>query len=124
MKITNGEAYDYARNLAPIVENNELSLPLSVNYCIQKNYQMLENIAKDVDKLRDELIRKNGKLNEEGTQYIVPKEKMEKVSKELEDLLDVENEVNIRYIHLEKLADDLIIPPAMLKSLMFMIGEE
>lgn len=124
MKITNGEAYGYAQGLSEIVENKEILLPAKINYTIQKNYEKVKSISDLVEKSRENLIRTHGVLNEDETQYVVPKEKTELVNNELIELLELENEVNILEIQfkdLEKLGD---LSLAAMQSLMFMIKEE
>lgn len=124
MKITNGEAYSYAKGLVEIISNENLLIPAKVNYIIQKNNEKIQSIANLVEKSRENLIRTHGELTEDGTQYIVPKEKTELVNNELVELLEIENEVNILQIHfddLEKLGE---LSLAAMQSLMFMIKEE
>lgn len=121
MKLTNQEIYNYALALNNAFTDSSQKLPIRVNFYLQKNKSTLVNLAQDIETARMELIRANGELNEEGTSYIIPKEKVTEVQKELSDLFALEQEVAIYSINIDSLSDDLTLTTGQMEAIMFMI---
>jgi hypothetical protein len=121
MKLTNQEIYNYALALNNAFTDSSQKLPIRVNFYLQKNKSTLVNLAQDIETARMELIRANGELNEEGTSYIIPKEKVTEVQKELSDLFALEQEVTIYSINIDSLSDDLTLTTGQMEAIMFMI---
>lgn len=121
MKLTNQEIYNYALALNNAFTDSSQKLPIRVNFYLQKNKSTLVNLAQDIETARMELIRANGELNEEGTSYIIPKEKVAEVQKELSDLFALEQEVTIYSINIDSLSDDLTLTTGQMEAIMFMI---
>lgn len=121
MKLTNQEIYNYALALNNAFADNTQKLPIKVNFYLQKNKTTLTNLAQDVETARMDLIRANGELSEEGTSYIIPKEKVTEVTKELNDLFALEQDVNIYTINIDSLSDDLTLTTGQMEAIMFMI---
>ena len=123
MKLTNLQIYNYAQQLAGAFMDGEQRLPVKLNFFIQKNKSTLISLAQDIEKARMEIAQNYGELNEEGTQYIVKPENMETVSKEINDLFSLEQEVNIGMIKADSLSDDFSLTTAQMEAIMFMIEE-
>ncbi len=121
MKLTNQEIYNYALALNNAFTDSSQKLPIRVNFYLQKNKSTLANLAQDIETARMELIRANGELNEEGTSYIIPKEKVAGVQKELSDLFALEQEVTIYSVNIDSLSDDLTLTTGQMEAIMFMI---
>lgn len=121
MKMTNLEIYTIAKAISETFTDGTQYLPIKVNFFIQKNKSTLINLAQDIDNARMEIVKNYGKLNEEGTQFIVPDEKMEIANSELVDLFSIEQEVDIRKIDIDSLPDDINLTTAQMEALMFMI---
>jgi hypothetical protein len=121
MKLTNNEIYVYANALAGAFDDKEQKLPIKINFYLQKNKNKLIEIAQEIEQSRVEIAQTYGVLNEEGTQYVIPQEKMEEAQKELSDLFSLEQEVQIYTINIDNFSDDLTITTAQMEALMFMI---
>lgn len=121
MKLTNAQIYTYATALATAFQDTTQKLPIKVNFYLQKNKTVLTSLAQDIENARLDLIRANGELNEEGTSYKIPKEKVEEVQKELNDLFTLEQDVNIYTISIDSLSDDLTLTTGQMEAIMFMI---
>lgn len=121
MKMTNLEIYNAARAMIDAFQEHQY-LPVKVNFFIQKNKSILTTLAQDIDNARMTLISNYGVLNEEGTQYIVPEEKMEAANKELSDLFNIEQDVNITKINIEDFPDDIKLTGKQMESILFMIN--
>lgn len=121
MKMTNNEIYVYTRQLVEAFQDGEQKLPIKVNFYLQKNKNTLLALAQDIEKARLEIAQSYGTLDESGEQYQIPNEKLAEVSKELEDLFNLEQEVNIYKINIDSLSDDLTFTTAQMEAIMFMI---
>lgn len=121
MKFTNNEIYNYTRALLDAFQDGEQRLPIKVNFYLQKNKNTLVALAQDIEKARLEIAQHYGVLDEENQQYSIPNEKLAEASKELEDLFNLEQEVDIAKIKIDSLSDDLTMTTAQMEAIMFMI---
>lgn len=121
MKLTNNQIYDYATRLASEFSDNSLKLPIKVNFYLQKNKAALMALAQDLEQNRQNIIENYGELNEDGTQYIVPNDKVAAAQQELADLFGLEQEVTIYKVNIDSLSDDLVLSAGQMEALMFMI---
>ena len=123
MKLTNNEIYMYAQNLMIAFEDKEQKLPIKISFYLQKNKNTLLQLAQDIEQTRLEIARSYGELDEETSQYIIPPEKMEEASQELNDLFNLEQDVQIYTINIDNLSDDITITTAQMEAIMFMIEQ-
>jgi len=121
MKLTNNEIYAYARNLAEAFTDGDQKLPIKISFYLQKNKNTLLQLAQDIEASRMEIAKNYGELDESQTQYIIPPEKMEAANKELVDLFNLEQEVQIYTVNIDSFSDDLTITTAQMEAIMFMI---
>lgn len=121
MKLTNNEIYTYAVTLVEAFADNTQRLPMKINFYLQKNKKTLMELAQDIEDSRLEIIRSYGELSEDGIHYIINNDKIENAQKELKDLLNLEQEVNIYMISEEKLSDDISLTTGQMEAIMFMI---
>lgn len=121
MKMTNNEIYTHATALAEAFQDGSQKLPIKVNFYLQKNKAALLALAQDIEKSRIEIAETYGTLNTETSQYVIPSEKMADAAKELEDLFNLEQEVQIYKINIDSLSDDLAMTTAQMEAIMFMI---
>lgn len=121
MKLTNNEIYSYAIALNEAFADNTQRLPMKVNFYLQKNKKTLMALGQDIEESRLDIIRSYGESTEDGTQYSIPKNKIEEAQKELEDLLALEQEVNIYMISADSLTDDISLTTGQMEAIMFMI---
>ena len=121
MKLTNKQIYDYAIALMEAFKDSTQKLPIKINFYLQKNKKMLLDLGQDIEASRMEIIREYGVLDEETNQYIIPSEKIEAANKELADLLELEQEVNLYIINIDNLSDDYSLTTGQMEAIMFMI---
>lgn len=121
MKLTNNEIYGYAIALNEAFADNTQRLPMKVNFYLQKNKKTLVELGQDIEESRLDIIRNYGELTEDGTQYSIPTSNIEAAQKELEDLLNLEQEVNIYMIKSDSLPDDISLTTGQMEAIMFMI---
>lgn len=122
MILTNNEIYNFATNLAKAFNDNEQRLPVKVSFYLQKNKNLLINLAQDIETARIDIIKTYGISQEDDNErYSIPQEKMVEVTKELEDLFSLEQEVQIHKVNIESFPDDLILTTEQMNSIMFMI---
>jgi hypothetical protein len=121
MKLTNAQIYAYATALADVFQDTTQKLPIKVNFYLQKNKNTLITLAQDIETARGEIIRQYGEPTEDGTQYIISKDKVEEAQRELNDLLSLEQEVNIYTINIDSLNDDITLTTGQMEAIMFMI---
>ena len=121
MKMTNNEIYTRVTALAEAFQDGSQKLPIKVNFYLQKNKTALINLAQDIEKSRIEIAEAYGTLDNETSQYVIPSEKIADAAKELEDLFNLEQEVQIYKINIDSLSDDLAMTTAQMEAIMFMI---
>ena len=121
MKLKNSEIYAYAAALAEAFSDKDQKLPIKINFYLQKNRNKLIEIAQEIEQSRLEIAKTYGTLNEENMQYAIAPDKVEEAQKELTDLFNLEQEVQIYTINIDNFSDDLTITTAQMEALMFMI---
>lgn len=123
MKLINKEIYTYANNLLAEFNNtsSDLKLPIKLNFYLQKNIQILKALAIEIEENRLNIIKQYGTLNDNGIDYIIPKENYEKATKELNELYELEQEVQIYKVSIDALSDDLMLTTKQMEALLFMI---
>ena len=122
MKINNHEIYGYAKNLLCIFDKKDLYIPVKANFIIQKNYKALAAAAEEIEKARLQVAQHYGSLNQEKNQYFIPSDKIAEANKEINDLLSIEQDLDIKMIHLEDLGN-IELTAQQMQALMFMIEE-
>ena len=121
MKLTNNQIYSHANKLMEVFQDNSQKLPIKINFYLQKNKNTLVTLAQEIEKTRIEIAQSYGELNEETQQYVVPPAKIPEASKELNDLFNLEQDVNIYMINIDSLSDDYDMTTAQMEAIMFMI---
>lgn len=121
MKITNNNIYNYATNLLTEFNTPSQQLPIKINFYLQKNIQTLRPLAQEIEQARQEIIRQYGILQPDSETYKIPEDKISIVQKELVDLLNLEQEVQIYTVKIDDLDKDLMLSMGQMEALMFMI---
>lgn len=103
-------------------DQKDLVLPIPLNFAIQKNLMELARQNEIIEKMRNDIGNKYGQLQNDNS-YFIPEDKREEVSKELQQLLSLEQPVDIRKVHLKDL-DGLQLTSQQMQALLFMIEEE
>lgn len=122
MKLTNNQIYNYASQLVRSFTDFSLRLPARINFYIQKNKQTIISLGEEIDKARTEILYHYGTPNEEGI-INIPPDRIEEAQRELNDLFDIEQDVNILKFSIEKFTDDISLSIEQMEAIMFMIEE-
>ena len=122
MKFNNNIIYQKANILAEQFDNLNIYIPAKANFFIQKNISALVAAAQEIEKARFEIAKHYGVLDEEKQQYNIPKDKIEEASKEIEDLLSIEQDLDIKTFSIEALGNAEFTPLQM-QAIMFMIED-
>jgi hypothetical protein len=124
-KFSNEEIYQYINNYKEIFNKEEdVFLPAKISYLIQYNMQQFEKRYNLIEKERMNIGKKYGKLDESGNYNILP-ENMEKAQKELDQLAEIEDMIDIHYIPLSELEkENMNLSLKQIRFLMFMIDQD
>lgn len=121
MLMKNFEIYESAKAINEAFADTTQYLPVKVNFFIQKNKSTLLALAQDIEAARMNIIRNYGESTEDGNSYSIPKEKIEIASKELNDLFEIEQEIDIKKVNIDNFPDDISLTTGQMEALMFMI---
>jgi predicted DNA binding protein len=83
----------------------------------------LAEAAQEIEKSRLKIAQHYGTLNEETQAYDIAPDKMSDASKELTDLFNIEQDLNIKTFAIEALGETQFTP-AQMQAIMFMIEED
>lgn len=120
--MTNLEIYAYADALMNAFKEN-ITLPVKVNFYLQKNMTRMVDAAKEIEKARMDIIEKYGVRTEDGQNIEVAADMAGVVNKELEDLFALEQEIKVNEISLEAF-DNVELSSAQVAAISFMIKDE
>lgn len=122
MKIMkNSVIYNQTLALNKAFEDTTQYLPIKVNFYLQKNKSLLEQLTQDIEKARRDILEQYSILNEEKGQFEPIPEKIEILTQELNDLFNLEQEVNIYTVKIDDFGEDLSLTTGQMQALMFMI---
>lgn len=123
MLMKNYEIYESAKALLDAFTDTTQYLPIKINFFIQKNKNILINLAQDIEMIRMNIIQTYGIPSEDNdNQFIISPENIEIASKELDDLFNIEQEVDIYKINIENFPEDISLTTGQMEALMFMIN--
>lgn len=120
--MTNLEIYAYADALVNAFKE-EVTLPVKVNFYLQKNMTRMIEAGKEIEKTRVEIIQKYGVPTEDGQNIEVPVDSVEIVNKELEDLFALTQEIKVNEIALDAF-DGIELSSTQVAAIAFMIKDE
>lgn len=123
MKLKNSQIFEMANNLVTAFQNETRYLPAKLNFYIQKNRNILVQLAGEIDSGRMTIIQHYGIVDNQTGGYIIPDDKKETVNKELNDLAQLIQEVKLEFIPLSYL-EGLEFTTKQMQALMFMIKDE
>lgn len=125
--MSNMEIYNIASALVTLqkkTSDEQMVFPVKVNFYFQKNTSILVDMAQDLDEERSKIIMKFGSPSETNPEQIeIPKDKVEEVNKQLQDLFSLEQEVAVNVIDLDWF-DGVNMTPAEFAAISFMIKDE
>lgn len=124
MTLTNNEIYNYTTAL-----NNEfnssckIKFPVRVNFFLQKNIQKLTNASSEIERARVEIAQSYGELNEDGTSYFIPPDKISQAQAELNELFDIDQDIRLHLFSIDDF-NNIELTYQQMSALMFMIKDE
>ena len=119
--MTNLEIYAYANALMDAFKE-DITLPVKVNFYLQKNMTRMIEAGKEIEKTRMDIIQKYGTPTEDGQNIEVSADMVETVNKELEDLFALEQEIKVNEIALDAF-DGIDLTSAQVAAIAFMIKD-
>lgn len=132
MKFTNQKIYELAILINKAQEENnpendfiDFNLPININFYIQQNFESILNAAILIEKSRNFIIQKYKDSNSENNsdKILIKKEYILEAQKELQDLMNIEQDLNIKTIKLSQF-DNINISSSQLRMIMFMIEDD
>lgn len=132
MKLTNQKIYELAILINKAQEGNnpendfiDFNLPININFYIQQNFELILNAAVLIEKSRNFIIQKYKDSNNENNsdKILIKKEYILEAQKELQDLMNIEQDLNIKTIKLSQF-DNINILSSQLRMIMFMIEDD
>lgn len=123
-KFSNKDIYSIAILLDNVFlnKNIELYLPIKVNFYLQKNIRIFKNLAQEIEAVRMNIGKKYGSFDMERETYKIQSENIEQAQKELSDLMEIEQIVDIFTISFVDLEDSKLTTQQM-QALLFMIED-
>lgn len=101
--MTNKQVIDLYNGLCKL-EEKKVQLPIVVGYGLAKDKTLLEEEVKLIYNFQHKILLKYGNYNNE-KDIIVPKEKVDEANKELEELLNMENGIELVQIPITAFKD-------------------
>lgn len=124
MLIKNVQIIEFYELLKENFSNNIKYFPAKISFIIMKNMKNLKNFADEIYLTRDDIIQYYGNPNvEDSNTYIIPEDKKEIAQKELDDLIELEQEVPILKLKFSDI-ENLEFTMNQMEAIMFMIEEE
>ena len=120
MLLTNYEIYNYANTLSESFQDTNQYLPALINFYIQKNKNILCEMAQDIEAARIDII-KTYATNQEDDSLFIPTESIDTVNNELKNLFDEVQEVAIFTIEPDILSNDINLTIGQMDSILFMV---
>lgn len=120
MKLTNNQIYEYGQKLAVFNECN-IKMPVRINFYLQKNIQLIQQAAKEIDAARLSIGAQYGIPSDNGG-YDIPLENMAVVNQEMNDLFALEQDINLHIFNLNEF-DNIELTYKELSAIMFIIEE-
>ena len=118
---SNKEIYEIGNKFLTFFEDNKKYFPAKIAFIIQKNKKNLTVLLEEIENSRNEIFKEYGNILENG-QVQIPKEKIEIVNKELEDLLNIKQNIEIITLPFEDI-EKLEFTMEQMEALLFMIEE-
>ena len=125
MTFKNFEIYNIAEGLlrAFAEADSTQKLPIKLSFTIKKNTAKFQSAAEVIEKARVELIQKYGEETEDGQGYVVKPENEQKANEEFTELMNLEENIDVHYVDINSLADDIELTNAQMNAIMFMLKD-
>lgn len=122
MKINNEQIYELYKNLANSFIKEQRYFPAKVNFIIQKNLKTLYEAAQEIENMRLNIARNYGTV-QDNNDFIINPENIQQANKELSELSEIEQEINILFLTFKDI-EEIEFTPAQMGAILFMIKEE
>lgn len=122
MKLKNSEILNFVQNFDKNFKQETQYFPARVNFYLYKNIKPLMEAAESAMMVREDIFKRFGRFDEQKQGYVFTDEGRELANKELKDLLNLEQEVNITMLNLKDL-EGLKFTPEQMNTIFFMIEE-
>ena len=122
MLLNNNRIYEYGQKLS-VFNSCNIKMPVRINFYLQKNIQLIQQAAEEIEKMRLNLGAQYGTINMDQTGYDIPSENLAEVNRELNDLFNLEQDLNIHKFKLSDF-DGIELTYQQMSAIMFMIDEE
>ena len=117
----NKQIYEYSQKLA-IFSNCNIKMPVRISFYLQKNIQLIQQAAEDIDRARLGIGANFGTPNAAGNGYDIPPENIAAANQELNDLFELEQDLNIHIFKLKDF-DSVDLTYQEMSAILFMIEE-
>jgi hypothetical protein len=121
MKITNNEIYTLAIRLNEVFKDENQRLPIKLNFFLQKNKKTLLTLAQEIEESHMDILRTYGDIDEELGNIQIPEGNIAIANKEINELLLLEQDIDIKTVHFEEIPDDISLTTGQMEAIMFMI---
>ena len=128
MKLSNKTIYLYGIQLSKAQNEDGLidfnNIPVVINFFIQKNIREIIEAATLIENTKNFILKKYGKINPDNTDEIkIDQNYINDAQKDLDDLMEIEQDINIHPIKLSSLKDSQITTK-QLQLIFFMIEDD
>lgn len=120
---TNKEIYNFYFLINENIINENITLPIKVNFAIQKNFTLLLKLSEEIEQVKQKICAQNGNYVPEENSFKIDKDKIESTQQQLDDLMEIKQEVRIHTIKLEDL-ENIQLTSKQMQALLFMIEDE
>lgn len=118
---SNREIFEIAQSLhTEFLEDEKLTLPVIVNFSLQKNIVAFTDAAKTIETTRQKIAKQYGEFSSSTGNYSVKPENIPAAQEALDQLFEIEQSVDVTMIELEDL-EDIKLTTKQMHALMFMI---
>ena len=120
---TNKEIYNFYFLLNENLINENILLPIKVNFAKKKTFNILMALSEEIENLKQKICIQNGKYISESNSFQIDEDKIESTQQQLDDLMEIKQEVKIHTIKLEDL-ENIQLTSKQMQALLFMIEDE
>lgn len=99
--------YEIKQMKDPLTKLIEKEIPVNTAFRLNKLIKAIDEFLTEIEEYRVKLINQYGVKNEEANQIEVPPKKMKDFSKEMNDLLNEEVEIDFQPININMFGEDL-----------------
>ena len=113
----------YENNQKLIVFSNcNIKMPVRISFYLQKNIQLIQQAAEEIEKARLGIGASFGTPNAAGNGYDIPPENIAAANQELNDLFNLEQKINIHKFKIDDF-EDVDLTYQQMSAILFMIEE-